>query len=178
MAEKKVGEETEGVSIEEKQMSQIAGQLFLASLLHGLSVQKTLPRAKKIETSLREFQRSDGNIAAIDFGTTSVSLAFTTKGDQKISALTLDVNSKDTRVPNALLLDRKEDGSVMVQAFGHEARNKYERLRSSERESLIYFEHIKLLLKRDKVLLFNFTDNVFTISSVYQNYQYTSFIEY
>lgn len=166
MAEKEVDEETEGVSIEENQLSQIAGQIFLASIFQGLSVKITLPRATKIETSLRDFQKSNGNIAAIDFGTTSVSLAFTTVGDQKISTLTLDVDSKDTRVPNALLLRLKEDGSVIVQAFGHEARNKYGRLRSSQRESHVYFEHIKLLLKRDKVLLFNFNDNVFIKSHV------------
>lgn len=152
MAEKRVGEETEGISIDEKQLSQLAGQLFLATLLHGLSPQITFPRAKKIETSLRECQKSNGNIAAIDFGTTSVSLAFTTVGDQNISTLTLDVDSKDTRVPNALLLHLKEDRSVIVRAFGHEARNKYGRLRSSELESHVYFEQIKLFLKRDKVL--------------------------
>ena len=149
MAEKKVDEEAEGVTIE---LSQLAGQLFLASLLHGLSPQITFPRAKKIETALREYQKSNGNIAAIDFGTTSVSLAFTTVGDQDISALTLDEDSKDTRVPNALLLDLKEDRSVRVEAFGHEARNKYGRLKSSELKRYVYFEKIKLFLKRDKVL--------------------------
>ena len=141
MAEKKFDEEAEGVSIE---LSQLAGQLFLASILHGLSPQITFPRAKKIETSLREYQKSNGNIAAIDFGTTSVSLAFTTVGDQDISTLTLDVDSKDTRVPNALLLHR-----------------------SSVLESHVYFEQIKLFLKRDKVLWFNFTDNEFIMSFVY-----------
>ena len=92
---------------------------------------------------------TDGNIAAIDFGTTSVSLAYTTKGDDKIQTLFLDTK-KNTRILNVVLL-KKEGERVNVEAFGSNAKKVFAALRSSHYSDYIYFERIKMLMKRDKV---------------------------
>ena len=96
---------------------------------------------------------TDGNIAAIDFGTTSVSLAFTTKGDDKISVfpLGLEAEMKSLRVLNAILFSKKGD-NVVVEAFGANARRKYGAMKQSDYlGDYIYFERVKMLMRREKV---------------------------
>ena len=110
-----------------------------------------LSRADKIPRTEAGYRVTDGNIAAIDFGTTSVSIAFITKGDEKVSTLTLDTANQSTRVPNAVLL-KKEDGKRKVEAFGSIARKKFTSMRSSEHQKHIYFERIKMLMRREKVI--------------------------
>ena len=106
-----------------------------------------LSRAVKIPRTEAGYRVTDGNIAAIDFGTTSVSLAYTTKGDEKVSNLTLDIEDQSIRVPNAVLF--KQEGEV--EAFGSIARKKFLSMRSSERNRYIYFERIKMLMRREGV---------------------------
>ena len=101
------------------------------------------------------YHATDGNIAAIDFGTTSVSLAYTTKGDQQVATLPLDAQDKPPRVPNVILL-KKEGLKVMVEAFGADARKKHGSLRSGVYENYIYFERIKMLMRREQVKSYNF----------------------
>ena len=111
-----------------------------------------LSRAKKIPRTVANHRISDGNIAAIDFGTTSVSLAYTTKGDEKINTIILDAQEKTTRDSNAVLLKR-EGKKITVAAFGNMARNRFTVMRKAENydSENIYFERIKMLLRREKV---------------------------
>lgn len=84
------------------------------------------------------------NIAAIDFGTTNCSLAYTIdKSDLKLLAL----RSTLKRVPTAVLFDK--DGNV--EYFGEDAREEYGNLEDDERLKHAYFEHIKMNLQNDKV---------------------------
>ena len=94
---------------------------------------------------------TEGNVAAIDFGTTSVSLAYTTKGDQQVVTLNLDAQDTPTRVPNVVLL-KKEGFSVIVEAFGADAKKRFASLRTDDYVKYIYFERIKMLMRREKVI--------------------------
>ena len=88
------------------------------------------------------------NIAAIDFGT-SVSLAYTMKGDEHINVLVLNIRDMTKRNPNAVLLKR-EGKKIIAVAFGNEARERMRRGANYDSE-YIYFERIKMLLRREKV---------------------------
>ena len=112
-----------------------------------------LSRANKITRSISGYRTTNNNIAAIDFGTTAVSLAFTTNGDKTINTLLLDTEKLDTRVPNAILLQRRGKGFFMA-SFGNQARESYTRMRSADREKYVYFERIKMLMKREQVCKF------------------------
>ena len=114
-----------------------------------MSYKPPLNKAVKIHTKA-DCRVFDGNIAAIDFGTTSVSLAYTTKGDDKVNTLVLDTETQSTRIPNAILL-RKNGKDMTVEAFGNIARTKFGSLRPSEYSQYVYFERIKMLLKREQV---------------------------
>ena len=88
-------------------------------------------------------------IAAIDFGTTFVSLAYITSGDDKVNTLKLD--STFERVPNAILLKRVPGNKCVVEDFGFKAQASYCKIRTSEQQNYIYFGKIKMLLERDEV---------------------------
>ena len=98
-----------------------------------------------------------GNIAAIDFGTTALSLSFSTKGNVDDIPQTLKFGpDKSTRIPNAILLQRGvdlEDSKINIikVVLGDVARDKFFKLKPQERKDYIYFERIKMLLKREKV---------------------------
>lgn len=79
------------------------------------------------------------HIAAIDFGTTFCSLAYTTRGDSEINALSL--NNVYKRVPIAILLNKGVDKCRVVD-FGYRAQDVYTRLRPNDRVNYIYFEMI------------------------------------
>ena len=111
-----------------------------------------LARATKVNRSISGYRTTNGNIAAIDFGTTSVSVAFTTDGDKDVNTLVLDESSLDTRIPNTLLLKRSENGTISIISLGNDATTVYSKLRASDRCNYIYFERIKMLMKRDKVV--------------------------
>ena len=114
------------------------------------SYKPPLYKAEKISHTDAGYRVTDGNIAAIDFGTTSVSLAYTTKGDDAINTLVLDTEAQATRIPNAILL-KKDASDISVEAFGNIARTKFGSLRSRDYDEYIYFERIKMLMKREQV---------------------------
>lgn len=98
------------------------------------------------------------NVAAIDFGTTALSLSYSTKGDADGIPKTLQFGpDKISRIPNAILLQRGdlEDNkiSIMKVVLGDVARDKFFKLKAHERKDYIYFERIKMLLRREKVSL-------------------------
>ena len=97
------------------------------------------------------FRVTNGNIAAIDFGTTSVSLAYTTLGNKLINTVKIDEDTYGYRVPNAILLKVDSDDSFRVEGFGKNAQTRYMKIRRGEHIHYIYFERIKMILKRDKV---------------------------
>ena len=111
-----------------------------------------LARANKVPCSTANYRVTEGNIAAIDFGTTSVSLAYTTKGDKEVNTLILDPQEKATRDTNAVLFKR-EGKSISVTAFGNAARSRFTTMRKAGNydKANIYFERIKMLLKREQV---------------------------
>ena len=120
-----------------------------------------LSRAKKIEQVSHVLQRSKC-IAAIDFGTSSLSVAYTTPvtgGDVKV----LPLYSRYERVPNAILItvDRANNQYTTMEA-GHRAQSLYSDLKANAK-NFIYFERIKNLLERDKVILTIANINVMTI---------------
>ena len=111
-----------------------------------------LARADKVPRTAANYRVTEGNIAAIDFGTTSVSLAYTTKWDEKINTLILDPQEKAPRDTNAVLFKR-EGKAISVTAFGNTARSRFTSMRKTGNydQENIYFERIKMLLKREKV---------------------------
>ena len=147
MAEKQSSGQSED---DQAQLSGLSEMFLLATLFRDIMSSVPLARAKKKENSSECFLQSNGNIAAIDFGTTSVTLAYTTHGDNTVSSMILDEFKIDTRIPNSILLQKNDDNFKVV-SFGHNACNKYVKLRPRERDSHVYFERIKMLLKRDQV---------------------------
>ena len=109
-----------------------------------------LSRAVKVERSANQEKRSD-HIAAIDFGTSSLSLAYTTPFHDKVK--TLQLHKTYERVPNAILLEVDKDNQCTVKDIGHEAQTAYSKLRAKNTKEHIYFERVKNVLKRDKVRL-------------------------
>ena len=109
-----------------------------------------LSRAVRKPRTDTGYHVTEGNIAVIDFGTTSVSLAYATKGDQQVATLPLDTQDKFTRVPNVVLL-KKEGCKIRVEAFGADAKKKIGSLKSGDHANYIYFERIKMFMKREQV---------------------------
>ena len=123
----------------------------IISVMEGRAPPKEpLSRAKKIKRLSSGCQPTDNNIVAIDFGTTSITLAYTTKGDKEVNTLVLNSENQDTRVPNAILL-HKEGALLKMLSFGQEARTKYTKMRPNDRKNHVYFERIKMLMKREEV---------------------------
>lgn len=106
-----------------------------------------LSRSQRNESTQEIIQSLQINAAAIDFGTTSVSLSYSTKGDDEW-VTSLDFGD-DKRVPNAILLKKGDDVKCEVLQIGKEARQVFMNASSVERERLIYFERVKMLLRRD-----------------------------
>jgi ankyrin len=101
-------------------------------------------KAKKTPDEIRPAP----NIAAIDFGSSSVSLAYSINGDNEVK--TLKLHSDYERVPNAILIRKEEDGKFTVEQFGQNAQEKYRSLQQSDKKNFVYFERIKILLKRSE----------------------------
>ena len=110
--------------------------------------QKPLSRASIIKRVDSGFRTTQGNIAAIDFGTTFCTLAYTTTGDPEVNTLKLD--GVHQRVPNAVLIKRQGEACQVVD-FGYRAQETYSKMRSDDRVNHIYFERMKMILKRDEV---------------------------
>ena len=95
--------------------------------------------------SSTSFRASTGNIAAIDFGTTSCSLSYCLKGNDRIRFLKLD--DTHDRVPTAILMDRQGK----VSQFGFNARKKYAALKGEAKLQYYYFQHLKMNLQHESV---------------------------
>ena len=132
------------------------------------------------------FSKTDGNVAAIDFGTTFCSLAFVTVGNpdlvdmRSVEINTVRLNSYYTRVPTVILLRELDWTSsascddlpvsrtcnYKVVSFGYDAMTQLCSLRASQRSKYLYFERFKMTLQRDEVhvtdcfLKFNMHDSV------------------
>ena len=104
--------------------------------------------AERISREKAGFRVPSSNIAAIDFGTTNCSVAYTIAGDKGLHLLPL--NNNFYRVPTAILFAR--DGSVKT--FGYDARTEYLNLDDDERLQYAYFEQIKMNLQHDEVRMY------------------------
>ena len=92
-------------------------------------------------------------IAAIDFGTSSLSVAYTTPFNGKETKI-LHLHKMHERVPNAILIKvDQESQECSVNSLGHQAQTIYSDMSYDEDNKFLYFERIKMLLKRDKVWL-------------------------
>lgn len=96
----------------------------------------------------QQYEDCGGRIAAIDFGTTSCSLAYyvSEAGEPKIRFLRLDEADKE-RVPTAILMDAR--GRVVD--FGSNARRRFAQLSKDKKQHHHYFSEIKMALQHDKV---------------------------
>ena len=108
---------------------------------------QSLRRADIIPRTEPAYCVTDGNIAAIDFGTTSVSLAYTTKGDTNVNVLP-HYRTHSTQIPNIVLL-KKERAGIEIKAFGDDAQRVL--LRSCGYSDYIYFNGIETLMRKEKV---------------------------
>ena len=109
---------------------------------NGCNVAKRVPRAKS------GFRVHSGNIAAIDFGTTNCSVAYTTVGPEEHPRM-VPLNTTYYRVPTAIMFN--PDGTI--NSFGHDARAEYLGLDKKNKMEYAYFEQIKMSLQHDEVLL-------------------------
>ena len=92
------------------------------------------------------FRRASEYVAAIDFGTTFCSVAYTLKGSEEF--LKFKFSGAHTRVPNAILIEKE---SSKVAAFGYRAQDRFSRLPKKEQKRFIYFERMKMILYRARV---------------------------
>ena len=89
-------------------------------------------------------------IAAIDFGTTHCSLAYTLSDDTHI--VNMGLNWAQERVPTAILLKRTGEGSFTVEKFGTQAQDEISKL-GMEQHEYVYFECFKMKLRHEEVRL-------------------------
>ena len=124
---------------------------------------------EKYGPEVGRFRETTGNVAAIDFGTTFCSLAYTTgarAGTVEPEINTLKLNEYYLRVPTAILLKQTEDNCNLqnieedpvvrtpvykVNSFGYHAQDQHRKLRSSDRQKCLYFERFKMDLQQDEV---------------------------
>ena len=107
-----------------------------------------VPKTSKVPRSEAGFRPASGYVAAIDFGTTYCSVAYTLQGSEDILKLPLD--GPHTRVPNAILIERENN---TVAAFGYHAQDKFSQLKKQQWR-YIYFERMKMILYRRRVSQF------------------------
>ena len=107
--------------------------MSLSKECHPNGVRKTF----KVPRSEAGFRRASEYVAAIDFGSTYCSLAYTLRGSKEILKLPLD--GAHMRVPNTILIEKKSNEVV---GFGYRAQYKFAQLRKTDR--YIYFERIKM----------------------------------
>ena len=89
--------------------------------------------------------------AAIDFGTSSISVAYVTPRKHDVPQL-LKLHSIFQRVSNAILLRYDERSEQYItEEIGTTAQESYGKIGARKRGKYIYFERIKVLLERDKV---------------------------
>ena len=103
--------------------------------------------AKKIPRDTQDVRRCP-KIAAIDFGTTFCSLAYTLSEDDEIANVGLD--EVLDRVPTAILLKKtspSKNATLTVAEFGRLAQNEISKL-TWEVPEYLYFECFKMMLRR------------------------------
>ena len=104
-------------------------------------------KARKVPRSATGFRPASGFVAAVDFGTTYCSVAYTLQ--QKSNEIhKLPIDGPHTRVPTAILIERKTNA---VEAFGFRAQTKFSTMKKEVREKYIYFERMKMILYRRMV---------------------------
>ena len=101
--------------------------------------------AKTVRRSGSAFPEVAGPIAAIDFGTVNVSLAYSAESEQIFHLC--EFTGGHTRVPTILLV--REDG--YGESFGERARTDYNLYDCDEKKSCHFFQHVKLALSPEKV---------------------------
>ena len=111
-------------------------------------------RAAKVRQEIRGRKRDA--IAAIDFGTTFCSLAYTLSDDDTVNLI--ELNHHQHRVPTAILLRKQglaADGTLkmVTQKFGFDAQYGTITLTEEERPHHVYFELVKMLLYTDNQVL-------------------------
>ena len=107
-------------------------------------------KTRRVPRSDAGFRRASGYVAAIDFGTTYCSVAYTLHGAKEILKLPLD--GPHTRVPNSILIERK---SNKVTAFGYRAQQRFAQVK--KKQEYIFFERMKMILYRTKVRLCSYS---------------------
>ena len=101
-------------------------------------------KPSRVSRSDAGFRQASGYVAAIDFGTTYCSVAYTLQGSKEILKIPLD--GTHTRVPNSILIERK---SKKVSAFGFRAQHRF--AQTKKKEEYILFERMKMILYRTEV---------------------------
>ena len=148
------------------------GGLSLLPLLAASGDAPGIQKAEKISLIERygqqagRFRETTGNVAAIDFGTTFCSVAYTTVVTGYDGITTLKLDQYHSRVPTAILLEQNGSNSIQnfnaddpvirspvykVDSFGYDAQEQHAKLRASERHNYLYFEHFKMSLHQDEV---------------------------
>ena len=101
---------------------------------------------------------ASGNVAAIDFGSTYCSIAFSSEGDDEI--YTMKLNDYHARVPTAILLKKSSESQTddetkvthfEIASFGYRAQEAYETLRRRQLHNFLYFDRMKMTLQHDQV---------------------------
>ena len=151
-------------------------ELFLALLMNRQDDWYKADRISRAELQQKypdasRFSKTDGNVAAIDFGTTFCSLAFATVGNpdlvdmRSVEINTMRLNGYYTRVPTVILLRELDSTSSAscddlpvsrtcdyeVVSFGYDAVTQLCSLRASQRSKYLYFERFKMTLQQDEV---------------------------
>ena len=139
---------TANISVSGKTM----GNSYSTSTSSGKSTEVIYEGLQKIPRTEAAYRVTNGNIAAIDFGTSSISLAYTTKGDANVSMISFESSKKQLRSLNIILCKKEtSENKITVAALGDQAANLYEKLKKDEYSEYIYFERIKMLMRRDQV---------------------------
>ena len=111
--------------------------------------QNGVPMTRQLPRKSAGFRRASEFVAAIDFGTTFCSVAYILQGSKEI--LKLPIDGPLTRVPNAILVERKTN---TVMAFGSRARENFSLMKKGDRDKVIFFERMKMILYREQVSLY------------------------
>lgn len=116
----------------------------------ALSRFEPLCRAEKVTRNVSP-TKSSGNVAAIDFGTSSCSLAFSTSNDpEKVVNFPFGLDY-ECRELTAILFSKADGGKVKVESFGKPAQAQYSCLSNTEVENYTYFECFKMELRSTNV---------------------------
>ena len=91
---------------------------------------RPLARATKKSSSEAGFRFTNGNVIAIDFGTTGISVAYTTEAEKdNITIRVIDKSQHKLRVCNAILMKSSHSTTYEVVEIGEAARDKYKKLK-------------------------------------------------